>query len=135
MQEQRLPCSTSANDGRISPSITETPPVTPTSGQHSKVCITSDYNECCYLNLHGINVVENQFILPIDYFKKRIDTALVLYINWFNSSVFLSEQCTHILGKKVILKRCNTCISNVTLAMKTLSIFIQHFSSICKKFY
>ncbi|KAF2905879.1 hypothetical protein ILUMI_00291 [Ignelater luminosus] len=36
VQEQRLPCSTSATDGRISPSITETPPVTPTSAQHSK---------------------------------------------------------------------------------------------------
>ncbi|KAF5283748.1 hypothetical protein FQR65_LT02642 [Abscondita terminalis] len=36
VQEQRLPCSTGAADGRISPSITETPPITPTSGQHSK---------------------------------------------------------------------------------------------------
>ncbi|KAK9729039.1 Actin interacting protein 3 [Popillia japonica] len=36
VQEQRLPCSTTPNDGRLSPSITETPPVTPTSAQHSK---------------------------------------------------------------------------------------------------
>ncbi|XP_031342577.1 coiled-coil domain-containing protein CG32809-like isoform X13 [Photinus pyralis] len=36
VQEQRLPCSTSAPDGRISPSITETPPTTPNSAQHSK---------------------------------------------------------------------------------------------------
>ncbi|KAF5298311.1 hypothetical protein FQA39_LY11795 [Lamprigera yunnana] len=36
VQEQRLPCSTNANDGRISPSTTETPPITPTSAQHSK---------------------------------------------------------------------------------------------------
>ncbi|KRT83575.1 hypothetical protein AMK59_3174, partial [Oryctes borbonicus] len=36
VQEQRLPCSTAAGDGRLSPGITETPPITPTSAQHSK---------------------------------------------------------------------------------------------------
>lgn len=37
VQEQRLPCSTAQTDGRLSPTLTETPPVTPTSAQHSKV--------------------------------------------------------------------------------------------------
>nr|XP_022918815.1 uncharacterized protein LOC111427760 isoform X5 [Onthophagus taurus] len=37
VQEQRLPCSTApAGDGRLSPTISETPPITPTSAQHSK---------------------------------------------------------------------------------------------------
>ncbi|XP_050302827.1 coiled-coil domain-containing protein AGAP005037 isoform X13 [Anthonomus grandis grandis] len=35
VQEQRLPCANSANDGRLSPTATETPPVTPFS-THSK---------------------------------------------------------------------------------------------------
>jgi predicted nucleic acid-binding Zn-ribbon protein len=37
VQEQRLPCSNSSTDGRLSPTVTETPPITPTSSQHSKV--------------------------------------------------------------------------------------------------
>ncbi|XP_063932094.1 uncharacterized protein LOC135144066 isoform X5 [Zophobas morio] len=37
VQEQRLPCSNSSTDGRLSPTVTETPPITPTSAsQHSK---------------------------------------------------------------------------------------------------
>ncbi|CAH1368289.1 unnamed protein product [Tenebrio molitor] len=36
VQEQRLPCSNSSTDGRLSPTVTETPPITPTSSQHSK---------------------------------------------------------------------------------------------------
>ncbi|XP_060518675.1 coiled-coil domain-containing protein CG32809 isoform X10 [Cylas formicarius] len=35
VQEQRLPCSNSNNDGRLSPTAIETPPITPSS-QHSK---------------------------------------------------------------------------------------------------
>ncbi|XP_044268202.1 coiled-coil domain-containing protein CG32809 isoform X3 [Tribolium madens] len=31
VQEQRLPCSNSSTDGRLSPTVTETPPITPTS--------------------------------------------------------------------------------------------------------
>lgn len=60
VQEQRLPCAATANDGRLSPSSSETPPVTPTSAQHGKVCFSAVV--CLFMyNLH-VDVVLNQFI-------------------------------------------------------------------------
>lgn len=59
VQEQRLPCSNSSSDGRLSPTVTETPPITPTSAQHSKV-ISIIIDRCCRPACMGCRM--NQFV-------------------------------------------------------------------------
>lgn len=58
VQEQRLPCSNSSTDGRLSPTVSETPPITPTSSQHSKVTIVIAIDQCLPA---CVAVVVNQF--------------------------------------------------------------------------
>ena len=51
VQEQRLPCAAGSNEGGLTGSVTETPPVTPLLAQHSKVSF-SQLRNADYLLLY-----------------------------------------------------------------------------------
>lgn len=150
VQEQRLPCTNNTNDGRLSPSISETPPITPPSAsQHSKVAFHLLDVFLCHVSV-CCKACTCTSLKPMAFFAicyKWISSSFKFYIIgtiiYYDTklySEYLSPFVLLVILLMLITKQNIVCvilmkesclpvcrrISNVTLAMPPTLSFANH---------